>query len=134
MVLFVAALLTVGAVAFILSIRANDLPEEAGGSPTQHLEDKKARIYEALRDLNFEYRVGKLSEADYEKTKAGLQQDLTRLTAEIDAAAGGAPPRGAGPQPPVPEPDGLTCPHCAATFSQPLKFCGECGKPMKGEA
>ena len=25
----------------------------------------------------------------------------------------------------------LTCPHCGAKFPQPLKFCGECGKPMK---
>lgn len=129
MVLFVAALLTVGAVAFILLIRAKDLPEEAGESPTRHLEDRKARVFEALRDLTFEYRVGKLSEADYQKTKAGLQRDLARVTAEIDAASGGAPP----PKP-EPEPDPLTCPHCGARFSQALKFCGECGKPMKGDA
>lgn len=134
MVLFVAALLTVGAVAFILAIRVKDLPEEAGESPTQHLEDKKARVYEALRDLNFEYRVGKLSEADYQKTRDGLQRDLARVTAEIDAAVGVAPPPKTAPQAPVAEPDELTCPHCAATFSQPLKFCGECGKPMRGEA
>ena len=48
MVLLVAALLTVGAVAFILLIRQKDIPEQAGPSPLQHLEDKKARIYEAL--------------------------------------------------------------------------------------
>jgi rRNA maturation endonuclease Nob1 len=22
------------------------------------------------------------------------------------------------------------CPSCGATFDKPLKFCGECGKPM----
>ena len=27
--------------------------------------------------------------------------------------------------------DSLTCPHCNARFEQELKFCGECGKPMK---
>jgi predicted amidophosphoribosyltransferase len=27
--------------------------------------------------------------------------------------------------------DAFTCPHCNARFEQHLKFCGECGKPMK---
>ena len=125
MVLFVASLLTVGAVVFTLLVRQKDLPEEPGPSPTKHLEDRKARIYEALRDLSFEYRVGKLSDEDYQTTKAGLQRDLAGVMAEIDAVEGTEPPPA-----PKPAPDGLMCPHCGAKFEKAMKFCGECGKPM----
>jgi len=42
-------------------------------------------------------------------------------------------PSRAEPQAPLPEPAGaLVCPHCGARFPTPLKFCGECGKPMTG--
>jgi len=145
MVLLVAALLTAGAVAFTLFIRATDIPQEADESPLQHLEDRKARIYEALRDLNFEFRVGKLSEEDYQKTKLGLQQDLARVMAQIDAGGEEAPEPTTVPaaaaaaavpaaQPAAqPEQAASQCPHCGATFPQALKFCGECGKPIEGE-
>ena len=44
-------------------------------------------IYENLRDLQFEYRVGKLSDADYQPTKVGLQKELAGVLAEIDKLA-----------------------------------------------
>ena len=56
-------------------------------SPTAHLEERKAQIYENLRDLQFEFRVGKLSDADYQKTKVDLQRELARVLAEIDSMA-----------------------------------------------
>lgn len=31
-------------------------------------------------------------------------------------------------------PADCVCPHCGARFSQTMKFCGECGKAMRGEA
>ena len=47
-------------------------------SPTQHLDERKAAIYENLRDLQFEYRVGKLSDADYAQTKLALAKGTGR--------------------------------------------------------
>ena len=66
-------------------IRGSDIPEPAPVSPTAHLEERKAQIYENLRDLQFEFRVGKLSDADYQKTKLDLQRELAEVLAEIDA-------------------------------------------------
>ncbi len=124
MVLAAAVLLTVGALVFTLFVRGKDIPEAEPVSPTAHLEEKKARIYENLRDLQFEYRVGKLSDDDYQKTKQSLQTELAGVLAEIDAV-------GPKPAPQVKaKPDGKTCPHCGAKFPKPLKFCGECGKAM----
>ncbi len=70
MPLIVAVVLVVAITTlFTLFIRAKDIPSPDPVSPTQHLEDRKAQIYENLRDLQFEYRVGKLSDADYQQTK-----------------------------------------------------------------
>jgi len=131
MIIAIAALLAVGVVVFILGVRARDLPEPEPVSPFQHLDERKAAIYENLRDLQFEYRVGKLSDEDYQQTKKDLQKELAGVLAEVDRIRQQLSPNGAVP-PPAPKPvDPLTCPHCGAKFPQPLKFCGECGKPMK---
>jgi hypothetical protein len=127
--LFVAATLVVAVTLFFtLRIRAKDLPPAEPVSPTRHLEEKKAQIYENLRDLQFEYRVGKLSDEDYQQTKLGLQKELAAVLAEIEKIAGGAVPQ---PEPqPATKTDATICPHCHASFSKPMKFCGECGKAM----
>src|ERR1700683_5866767 len=91
-IIAIAALLTVGVIAFILSVRAKDLPEPEPVSPFQHLDERKSAIYENLRDLQFEYRVGKLSDEDYQSTKKDLQKELARVLAEVDKLKSGSAP------------------------------------------
>ena len=133
----IALILIVGTLAFVLWIRPQDLPAPIPESPTRHLEDRKAAIYENLRDLQFEFRVGKLSDEDYQRTKVGLQKELAGVLAEIDritkekpevvaaAAAAGSSRRKAAPA-------AFVCPHCGSQFDKAMKFCGECGKAMEG--
>jgi hypothetical protein len=78
---------TLAALFFILFVRRQDLPEPVPVSPLAHLEDRKAAIYENLRDLQFEYRLGKLSDADYQATKLALQKELAGVLAEMEATA-----------------------------------------------
>ena len=87
MVLSAAVVLAVGTILFTLLVRSQDVPETPPVSPTAHLEERKAQIYENLRDLQFEFRLGKLSDADYQKTKVDLQRELAKVLAEIDAVA-----------------------------------------------
>jgi rRNA maturation endonuclease Nob1 len=139
MISVVSILLLAGVLAFVLLVRPKDLPETPPPSPTQHLDERKVAIYENLRDLNFEYRLGKLSDADYQKTKLGLQEELAKVMAAIDEVLKGASVVPAQAPAPAAKPKAqaaavLTCPHCAATFDKPMKFCGECGKPMEVEA
>ena len=124
--LFAAAvLLTVGAIAYTLLVRDKDIPQPDAVTGWEHLEQRKARIYDNLKDLQFEYRVGKLSEADYTATKLTLQAELAGVMAELDKVKGSVPP------PPVKKPEGATvCPHCGARFPLALKFCGACGKEI----
>ncbi len=89
MVLSAAVVLVVGTLLFTLFVRSEDVPELPAVSPTAHLEERKAQIYENLRDLQFEFRLGKLSDADYQKTKVDLQRELAKVLAEIDAVPAG---------------------------------------------
>ena len=137
MLLVIVAVLVIGVtILFTLSIRAKDVPPPDPISPTAHLDDRKAAIYENLRDLQFEYRVGKLSDEDYQQTKLALQKELAVVVAETARILGGAPPAAKAAAAATPaavvEPDesGTTCPHCSAKFPKPMKFCGECGKAM----
>lgn len=116
-------------IGFLLFIRLKDLPKPAPVSPFQHLDERKAAIYENLRDLQFEYRLDKLSDSDYQATKLELQKELARVLQDIDTMRGGPAPK---PVKPVvePAPVKFVCPSCQASFDKTLKFCGECGKPM----
>ena len=139
MTLAVSILLISAVLAFVLLIRPGAIPPNETLSPTAHLEERKEAIYENLRDLNFEYRLGKLSDADYEKTKLGLHNELAKVMAEIDsitgkksrpAAAAAAAQAAAKAEASKPV---YKCPACGAEFDKPMKFCGECAAPM-GEA
>jgi len=135
MIIAVTCLVAIAVIAFILTVRPKDLPEPEPVSPFAHLDDRKAAIYENLRDLQFEYRVGKLSDADYQQVKQDLQKELAQVMAEVDKLRNGMPVA-AVPQKPKAAPvkqaaSSFTCPTCNATFDKELKFCGECGKPMK---
>src|SRR5277367_2679927 len=116
---------------FTLFVRLKDIPPPEPVSPTRHLEERKAAIYENLRDLQFEYRVGKLSDTDYQQTKVGLQRELAGVLAEIDRLGPVVAAVAVAPKPkPVEVTPGTVCPHCDAKFLKPMKFCGECGKAM----
>lgn len=132
MMIPLAIALTLGVLVFTLLIRSKDVPAPIPVSPVQHLEDRKAAIYENLRDLQFEYRLGKLSDEDYQRTKLTLQKELAGVLAEMEATAkrlGMTTKRTAPPQKSKAE-AAVGCPHCGAKFPRTMKFCGECGKAM----
>jgi len=155
-IIALTCLIAIAVLAFVLTVRPQDLADVEPPSPFRHLDERKASIYENLRDLQFEYRVGKLSDADYQHTKQDLQKELAAVMAAVDKLKaqlnGGATPPAASARPLAnargsdrsrdgegaerskPQPaqgGGLTCAACGAKFEKELKFCGECGKPMK---
>src|ERR1700694_1298226 len=104
--LLAVVILLAATLLYTLFIRAKDIPPPDPVSPTQHLDERKARIYENLRDLQFEYRVGKLSDADYQTTKLSLQKEWAGVLAEIEVVA---VPKAPAPKPKVAP--GTLCPH-----------------------
>jgi hypothetical protein len=78
----------------------SDLPAAEPESPFLHLDDRKAAIYENLRDLQFEYRVGKLSDTGLSEHQEGPAKGAGRgagrsrpLKAQLASKAGHACPR-----------------------------------------
>jgi hypothetical protein len=132
MIIAITCTVAIVVIVFVLGVRPKDIPPPEPVSPFLHLDERKAAIYENLRDLQFEYRVGKLSDDDYQATKKDLQKELAKVLAEVDRIKNGAAPvTPVAAAAAAPKADGMTCPHCAAKFEKPLKFCGECGKPMQ---
>jgi len=157
MIVALAALIIVLTVLFLILVRpeASEASPEAHG-PANELEARREEIYEGLRDLQFEFRLGKLSAEDYQKARKDLLAELAevnqrlvqlqrpamaslasgeRQKAQLNfGSSGDGSLHNKGPTASAPHATAtsLVCPHCGARFAQPLKFCGECGKPMMG--
>ena len=76
-------LLAIAAIVYIL------WPENSFASQRQktrldYLLERKEQLYENLRDLNFEYRVGKYPQEDYDAQRSVLENEAAQLLAEID--------------------------------------------------
>ncbi len=44
---------------------------------------RKEAVYENLRDLNFEYKAGKVPDVDYQSLRASLEDEAAAIMAEI---------------------------------------------------
>jgi hypothetical protein len=60
---------------------------ETGEQKTRltYLLERKEATYENLRDLNFEYKAGKLSEQDYAVQRESLEDEAAAILAEIES-------------------------------------------------
>ncbi len=82
--------------------------------------ERRDAAIEALRDLELEYRTGKLREDEYQSTRARLER------AAIDArdAAATGPEKASAPEPAAsPRP----CPECDVSLTGDEAFCPTCG-------
>jgi hypothetical protein len=48
-----------------------------------YLRERKEAVYDNLRDLNFEYKTGKVPEADYQSMHGSLEEEAAAIMAEI---------------------------------------------------
>jgi hypothetical protein len=46
--------------------------------------ERKEMVYENLRDLNFEYKAGKLSDEDFQSMRNSMEQEAAAVLSEID--------------------------------------------------
>ena len=83
MSLIICCIITVAALFYVFY-----LPSTLHVGPEQtramFLRERKDAVYENLRDLNFEYKAGKLPESDYESMKNSLEDEAAAILAEIE--------------------------------------------------
>ena len=77
------ALLAAGLLAYVFYPAAQFLRGE-NKSRLGFLYERKEVVYENLRDLNFEFKAGKLGPKDFESLRASLEDEAAEVLAEID--------------------------------------------------
>jgi hypothetical protein len=82
-----AILLTAGLLAytFLLPQQVERATEK---TRLAYLRERRDVVYDNLRDLNFEYRAGKLPDADYQSMRAAMEEEAALLLAEIESLEG----------------------------------------------
>lgn len=82
MVLLSCALITVGVLVYVFY-----LPGKLYLGPQKtrlsYLRERREVVYENLRDLNFEYKAGKVPDVDFQSLKASLEEEAAAVLAEI---------------------------------------------------
>ena len=138
--LLAVVLLLAVSMLFTLLVRVKDIPAPEAVSPTLHLDQRKATIYENLRDLQFEYRLGKLSDTDYQHIRSEMAGEFATVLQEIDQIESSQDldalirreiaARRNRPKPAA-SAGGLACPSCKSMNPRANKFCAECGAKLK---
>jgi hypothetical protein len=81
-IIALCSLFTLGALFYIFYV-----PGEVYTGPEKtrigYLRERKEAVYENLRDLNFEYKAGKVPDADFLSLKTSLEDEAAAILAEI---------------------------------------------------
>lgn len=82
MTVVLCAAITLAIAVYVFYLRDGDL---AGENKTrlEYLRERKDVVYENLRDLNFEWKAGKLPQADYDSLRASLEDEAVGVLAEM---------------------------------------------------
>lgn len=80
--LFAAVVVTLGIFFFIF--KPSRTEQTAEKTRLGYLYERKEQTFENLRDLNFEYKAGKLSDADFSSMRESMEQEAANLLAEIE--------------------------------------------------
>jgi len=83
MIALACALLTAAALAYVFYFGG---ATTSGAEKTRldYLRERKEVVYENLRDLNFDYKAGKVPQADYDAMRAALEDEAVAVLAEIE--------------------------------------------------
>lgn len=101
--------------------------------------NRKAVVYTNLKELEFEYKLGRLSDADYRRLEAGYKAEAALILRQLDAlgveknldetierdVASRRAKRGSAQR--VEAREAARCPSCGAATVEGKRFCGDCG-------
>jgi zinc-ribbon domain len=108
-------------------------------TPLADLKRRRLVVYENLQDLEFEYKAGKIAPQDYEALGDNYRAEAAALmTASLEAESADAGEAlierevaARRAQRRLQPPDDFRCPKCGFENPLPVKFCGECGAPLR---
>ncbi len=98
--------------------------------------NRKAVVYTNIKDLEFEYRMGRLSDDDFRRLEAGYKAEASQILMELDGLGlEGDPDESIEKEIaarkarlfPVGGGKVASCPSCGADLISGKKFCADCG-------
>ena len=99
--------------------------DENTGTPTEtdadYLAARKTAIYRNIKELEFEYKMGRLTEPDFQRLKMEYKDEAAEILQKLDML---------NDSPVKQVSDGKTtntCPACGAKTIPEKKFCADCG-------
>lgn len=131
---FPVLLLAVGFVLYpyLRHERRADVARLAADLDFDPLLERKNTLLSNILELEFEHRMGKLSDADFLAARRHLEAETAELLDRIEAEASvPAPPASeSAPKAGSAEPLRL-CPACGASNPSANRFCGHCGGTLE---
>lgn len=122
MLVLACGALTLAALLYVFWLTPEPAPTKTPAErEREFLEERREVLYDNLRDLHLEYRMGKLSDQDYQQMKATYQAEMAALLAQMEA-----PPE--APEAALPLPG--RCPNCGQDNPRTHRFCGACGATL----
>ena len=151
MVTIAIAIIIVGSVAVVAwplfnrSNAAEDLLAATADPGMERLVVQRDAAYAAIKELEFDYSTGKLSEADFKSLRAKTETKAVAILQELDAlTAAQAKPAPASSREEMIERQvrrlrdshsaagGARCPGCGTPHPADAAFCAKCGAPLRG--
>jgi hypothetical protein len=121
-------------------------PVVAGGRTRAALEREKTLVLRAIKELEFDFAMKKIAQADYDEMSARLRRRAMGLIQQLDATSGyrdqierelaslvSTPePKASRPQDPRPSSrQDLTCVGCGTANDADARFCKQCGTSLR---
>ena len=140
MSLVLAGLAVVAALVATLRPLWRSEPQAALANPTAgervSLETSKARLYESIRDLDFDHATGKLNEDDYRELRASLLRQAADVVRQLDVLEGAdaldeAIEAMLATRLAVGLKIGPSCPACGVPAREAARFCSHCGHAIE---
>ncbi len=158
MELILAALIVIGIIAFIAYPLFTASPDESAEEPNalDGLAAQRDSAYDAIRDLDFDFQLGKLSPSDHAALREkytgraatalrqidaldenGADAPIEEAVAQLRAAKLAAPPADDALEREVARlraskaaPAGLRCANCGTPYLAGAAFCAKCGNKL----
>lgn len=125
----------------LVSRSAAETQGVVGGRTRAVLEREKALVLRSIKELEFDFAMGKMSQADFEEMGGRLRLRAMGLMQQLDAKAGyrqqieeelarlTVPPQPDATVEPA-EPVSAGCPSCQTINDTDARFCKQCGTPL----
>lgn len=88
---------------------------------------KKESAYIALKELDFDFRTGKIDDADYQEMKSRFEANAVAILGKIEELEAGISAKAARRSDAPTAGESRFCVKCGAKTGADFNFCGKCG-------